>query len=366
MARSTKEGLGMLVEAPVSRSAIVRQTPAMIAEAGSGLVARPYKSRGPNRVVHRELLNPAVTAHSSFTVESVYPIQPGLASSFPWVSTIGANYEQYTIHTLKYHFVPFVATSTAGTIMMMVDYNAQDPQPTTETQFMDHPKAVSAPIWEPFTFVVDVKEFRALGTRRYIRPTAVAGDLKTFDLGRFYIASDNSITSPCGKLYVEYDIEFFTPQLEPSTGLTPVNTSVTYKTSPQAISKNTATPISFSAFTTANSFDPLGLGAFTFSSTALTPPAGCYRVCVRANVSDDTAEANVAVLYVYKNNVVFPSAGVYAECSSLSSGGTANGHLGLEVVVPCNGTDVLTFMVNMTGAAGVLNVVSAQLLVSLA
>jgi hypothetical protein len=55
------------------------------------------------------------------------------------------------------------------------------------------------------------------GIQRYVRSAGVPAntDIKTYDVGRFYVATSNTPSSPTtlGELYVTYEIELITPQL---------------------------------------------------------------------------------------------------------------------------------------------------------
>lgn len=57
----------------------------------------------------------------------------------------------------------------------------------------------------------------ALGPRKFVRNGLVPGqDLKTTDVGTFILATVDGTAVNWGKLWVEYDFEFFEPQLNPS------------------------------------------------------------------------------------------------------------------------------------------------------
>jgi hypothetical protein len=302
------------------------------------------------------LINQSITSAASFTVAKTYALNPGIAATFPWLSTIAGQYEQYAFRKLTFHYVPFVATSSAGTIMLMADYNAQDTPPISETQFMDHPRAVSNSLWNPVSYPVDTKAMHMFAPRRFVRQVLVAGDLKTFDSGTFNVATDNAAVAPCGKLYVEYVVELFVPQLEPSQALVPSGTAMYVRTASQTITKDVITAIN----TWVKTFDPWDLNQVS-ATGVFTPPAGIYRMAVTVTFEDTAAENSLWTMAVFKNGSIYvvntaaetTAAATYANCS-------------VDVVVPMNGTDYFSVSVTGNGAAGTLTVFSSMLTVSLA
>jgi hypothetical protein len=344
MSRSKKTNPSDLVAAPVSKGTVIRSRVPTILK----------NKRGSSQTVtHRELIEASVASHSGFTVEGSYPLNPGIAKTFPWLSTIASQYEQYAFRKLVFHFVPFVSTATAGTVMLMADYNAQDSVPTTEVQFMDHPRAVTNPLWNPISFVCDPASLHLFTPRRFVRNCLVAGDIKTFDCGNMFIATDNSATTPCGKLYVEYTVDLYTPQLEPSQALVPSQTSNYYKTGLQTFLKNTDTAVTFVKL-----FDPFN---WVLASSAFTAPAGVYWIVCTLSFSDLTAETNNCMAW-------FAIDGVQYGDISYAVTTTANGYatVSLNHVIPLNGSQILRVIVNCTGAAGTLGVQTASLVASLA
>jgi hypothetical protein len=72
--------------------------------------------------------------------------------------------------------------------------------------------AIEGPSWTSFDYKVDIASTTSMGSRKYIRSVNVAGDIKTYDVGTLYVATigqDNN--DSVGKLFVDYDVEFFNP-----------------------------------------------------------------------------------------------------------------------------------------------------------
>lgn len=55
------------------------------------------------------------------------------------------------------------------------------------------------------------------GNRKYVRTTALAAnlDVKTYDAGNFFVCTTDGTAVNWGKLWVEYDVDLYVPQLPP-------------------------------------------------------------------------------------------------------------------------------------------------------
>lgn len=84
-------------------------------------------SKNGVRIRHREFIQD-VSSSTSF-VNQLFSINAGLASTFPWLSQIAPNFEQYKFHGLIFEFRSTSAnalnsTNTAlGTVILGTDYN---------------------------------------------------------------------------------------------------------------------------------------------------------------------------------------------------------------------------------------------------
>lgn len=363
--KSLKEAIRPTVKVPrKTRGSASLVTTAAPVSKGVSLYSRyPVISRSARsqRIQYMELVNAGIAGSTGFTLQQQFIINPGISTSFPWLSTIAAQYEQYKVRSLRFHFVPFCPTSTKGVVMMMVDYNVNDPVPATETQFMDHPRAVSTPVWERCSFSSSVPDLHTLGPRKFVRSWNLAGDLKTYDGGVFYLATDNCAdTSTLGKLYVEYDIELFTPQLTPST-IAPQGTTVL-----TAGTQTESTGVSANLTNWTIAYDGLKLTPIINTSTgSITLPKGAYRIQFMCNWKDSTSEITTGEFYMTRNSSIDVG---YPYFQLIASGG-ANQIYSAQyswVVVSANGTDVFNAVAALTGASGTLTTFDTQLYISLA
>lgn len=171
------------------------------------------------RVKHCELLG-SVTGSNNFVVDinnGTFQINPGLVTSFPWLSSQAAAWEKYKFHNLRFIYHTKCSTSVPGSVLLGLDYDASDVAPTDEKQLSSFYGSVESAPWKEIVFQCDMKR---MADSRYIRVSAVTGvDIKTYDQGNFYVGTVDGTAVPWGKLWVEYDVELQIPQQNPPAGI---------------------------------------------------------------------------------------------------------------------------------------------------
>lgn len=198
------------VTAPVAKSIRGRNTNPQFA----------VGKRGGVRVKHREYTADILSDPTDNALVNSFAINPGMDDLFPWLSGIALNYESYKIHSLSFNVVGTQPTSGSGYIAAAVDFDALDPSPTSKQQMLNFSGAMRCPVWGELTLHCPKGDLSKLGPDRYVRFGTVAdSDVKTYDVGRLIVMRDTpnvTLDNVIAELYVEYDIEFFTPQLRPN------------------------------------------------------------------------------------------------------------------------------------------------------
>lgn len=195
-------------KAPVSITVKTRSNAPVVRSTRQGFIVR-----------HREYLQDISSVDSNFR-NNALAVNPGVATSFPWLSAIAGRYEFYVFRRLHYVYEPICPTTTPGSVMMAIDYDAADTPPATKTALMSYRSAVRTAPWDRIRFDALRSDLHKFVEQRHIRladaPTGT--DIKTYDVGNLYFATQSTPASPTtlGELYVEYDVVFYTPQL-PST-----------------------------------------------------------------------------------------------------------------------------------------------------
>lgn len=191
--------------APLSQQSTMTNLPPLVTSGSDGSV----------RIRHRELIG-KVPGSVLFS-NTAYPINPGMPQTFPWLSQMAFNYESYLFRKLNFQFKTAKSASTNGREYMAIDYDAADTPPTSSQQISSYWLSKDSAVWQQNEYVADVKDLQKFGIKRYLRAGALAAnlDIKTYDVGNFHIAAEDCADATnIGVLFVEYDVELQTPQLD--------------------------------------------------------------------------------------------------------------------------------------------------------
>lgn len=173
------------------------------------------------RVSHKELLVSSIPGSTTFTVQNSIYLNPGLVNSFPWLSQQAQNWEQYRFLKLNFEYIPIASTAISGDVMLIPDYDPTDPMPQTELEAVNSLGAMAFPVWQHTVLKLDPLALHAIGPRKFLRDQVSASDLRTTDCGQLFVCTNNCAgTTGVGKLFVDYEVEFFVPQTKTSAETT--------------------------------------------------------------------------------------------------------------------------------------------------
>jgi len=177
-------------------------------------------SRDMSRIVHRELIGSVVgTVNFSTSGLGPFSLNPGLSATFPWLSTQAVGWEQYRFNKLNFCYYTRTGSNVPGSLMLIPDYDAADSAPISE-QIASAYEDVSEDVpWKDIKCNLRPAAMHPDGPKKYIRLSGLASnlDIKTYDVGNLFVGTTDGTAVPWGKLWVEYDVTLYTPQL-PSTG----------------------------------------------------------------------------------------------------------------------------------------------------
>lgn len=249
---------------------------------------------------HREYLRDIVVPannNGAFVVQG-FKINPGLQSTFPWLSTVAQSFQQYRMRGMIFEFKTNYseynnAQPGMGTVIMGTEYDATLPLFGNKVVMENHQYSSSAKPSLSQLHCIECARGASPLTELYIRQTVPDdnNDLRFSDFGTFQIAHvgiPNS-ASPInlGELWVTYEFELLKPQLAGSGNLM---LSAFYTNS---------TSINFNALfgtLTSMTVDPANEISLNFSYSANT---------ARITVSDNVGAARLyfSVLWVYGSAV---------------------------------------------------------------
>jgi len=327
---------------------------------GMGAQNRSVGRRRIKRVENDEFVG---TVYSSNTLAPTtfgnvpYPINPGQAGTFPWLSGEATQWEKYRFEYLEFYFEhdvsSFVAAGTTGKVIMSLDYDAADSPPTTKQQMEDsQPHADGMPN-EDFGLFADPADLSGNTDLHYVRLAGLPGgaDIRLYDVGNFNIATQgiSGQNVELGELHVRYACIFEVPILSSDEKAAPANNSVSWfqSTAAEVPVNNTPTTLAVATATTN------GL-AVVNTAGSMVPPAGNYMVHFSAR-DDPTADVDTELKLDFQKNAtsVYHFVGTILEISLAAAAGAAALTVGDEVYVTANGSDAFTLVVTaVDNAAG--------------
>lgn len=193
-------GLGPMISAPVSQSRSFRGTQPKFASSSNGM-----------RIRHMEYVLDLTPTTTAFSV-TAYPINPGVGVIFRWLSSIANSFDSYKIHALSFSYQEKSPSSTAGSVIIAVNYDASDPVPTTKSQLMAYQCKEDIVPWRDSVIRCNPSDCNGALAKHYVRLGTVQNtDIKTYDIGTLLVATQGVPTSDLGEIIVSYDIEFFSP-----------------------------------------------------------------------------------------------------------------------------------------------------------
>jgi hypothetical protein len=240
-------------------------------------------------------------------------------------------------------------------VILAPDYDPADPSPSSEARVTSYKDAVEGSAWQLLECVLDPLAMHELGPRKFIRDMVPAGDIKTFDVASFFLCTvEQADSSAIGKLWVDYDVELFVPQLSAQASPIPQSGTSFYVATGQTLTTAVEAAIDWT----------LVVNAAGESAGVFTPNKGVYMV--EGNVSLlDSANELFNVTITAKKNSANLSPSITNRHSHAASG--SNERINISIgpfYVFMNGTDTMEIDVTATGAAGTLTVTSGQLMIT--
>lgn len=163
----------------------------------------------------------SIVGTSAYNISSsnTFALNPGISATFPWLSTQAVGWEQYHFNKLKFCYYTRTGSDIPGSVQLIPDYDAADSAPLTEQIASAYEDVREDVPWKDIECMLDSKAMHPDGPKKYIRTSSLSPnlDIKTYDVGNFFVATTDGSVVNWGKLWVEYDVVFHTPQL-PSGG----------------------------------------------------------------------------------------------------------------------------------------------------
>lgn len=173
-------------------------------------------------ITHREYLGD-ISGSVAFTTTG-YILNPANSQTFPWLSTIAENFEQYRMKGLIFEFRTMSSeynTSTAalGSVVLATEYNSAAPAFTSKQQMENYDFAVSAKPSCNMAHAIECKSSETTIPHLYVGTAPTGFDSRFYNLGVTYLATAGmSSAYTIGELWVSYSIEFYKPRIPATIG----------------------------------------------------------------------------------------------------------------------------------------------------
>lgn len=193
----------------ISKNSIVSKASASI----------PSMHRTDQSVVirHREYIGP-IKGSVAFTVRRELPINPGLEGTFPWMSGIAKNFQEYEVKGMVYHYIPtsgsaISSTSSAlGSVMFQTTYRSTDVAPVNKIEMLNEYWSNEVVPFESTVHPIECSPRENPFAVHYVRVGEAVGEPLMYDIGKTFIATQGMQSEyVVGDLWVTYEIELKKP-----------------------------------------------------------------------------------------------------------------------------------------------------------
>jgi hypothetical protein len=185
---------------------------------------------GRTRVSRREYVMRVTAPNTSIEFNNTsFAINPGMRGVFAWLSQIAANYDEYELEHLVFHYKPVISQASTsgamGSVLLSCNYNAGADKFASFREMAEYMGTLETRVCDEAYFGVECDPTKH-GSQQieFIRTGSVPSgqDIKTYDLGLFQIATSDvaSFTEGTllGHLYVEYSVVLGKPKLYTALG----------------------------------------------------------------------------------------------------------------------------------------------------
>lgn len=172
-------------------------------------------------VRHKEFLT---DVPSSILFTSVtYPLNPGIDGSFPWLSRVAQNFEEWLPRGIIVEYrttssdTLLAANPALGSVIIATQYNSVNQDFVNKQQMENYQGAISCKPSVSMIHQVETKRSQTQQDEFYIRVEAppANADLRLYDLGKVQVATVGSQANGniIGELWISYEIELRKPKI---------------------------------------------------------------------------------------------------------------------------------------------------------
>jgi len=224
---------------------------------------------------HREYVADVLSSEV-FAIQATYPLNPGNSTTFPWLSQVASNYQEWRCNGMIFEFKSTAGDAIAsdnnslGEVIISTQYNPNTAPFATKIQMENEEFSTDIKPSESAIHGIECMRQQTPLSTQYIRSGTLTNpfdSLQFYDLGTTYVATSGQQTNGVnlGEIWVSYEIELIKPRIDVASdeGQAILTSHV------QIASGNSIN----SLFNAAVHVGPGNLGAFTNGFTSVAIPA---------------------------------------------------------------------------------------------
>lgn len=298
------------------------------------------------RFRHREYIGDIVST-TGFT-SNIFSINPGLEKTFPYLSSIASNFQEYKFKGLIFEYkstsstVVTGANTAMGTVSMVAQYRSDAPDITSKLQLLNEMWSADARPSDTFILPVECDPAENPMHMQYVRTGTLPAnqDIKMYDLAKVAVATQGQQTAGTviGELWISYEVELYKPIMA-----NPGNSLFDNTAKYSRLGCTSALPL---GTTSISIIDTFGL---SFTGTTIALPAGTLGTYY-VNVTWANTVVTVTAPTVAVTNGVISSTGV----AFTPNNGTVTDELACQFIFTCTGDSVDDVPLVTFGGAGTI------------
>lgn len=161
-------------------------------------------------IMHTEYISDVWGGPTAVTQD--YVVNPQDSTTFTWLSAIASRFEYYKFHKLKLHYRPSCSTANPGFVLIGMDFDFYDKQPSKATM-LAWKFAKKSAVYDSIT--VDCTSGLPQAGWKYCESLFTSGDQRVNNLGKIWIITDNCSTGlNLGEIFIEYEVSFKQPAIK--------------------------------------------------------------------------------------------------------------------------------------------------------
>ncbi|QMW68741.1 capsid protein [Crucivirus-264] len=175
-----------------------------------------------------DVVTPLQVGNSSPFDVTTYVINASNPRTFPWLSQIAQNFEQYEMEGMLFGFrttsADLVTNGTnnlqLGTVIMATQYDVADPNFASKGEMLNYQFSTSVKPSQPAIHMIECDPRQTSVNLLYTGTAAAGTDPRLYNLGRFSIATQGFQGSGIviGELHVTYQVRLLKPKLWTTLG----------------------------------------------------------------------------------------------------------------------------------------------------